>query len=280
MTWHQKLQRLWCHHCGYQLAKPKKCPDCGATESLIYQGQGTERVEEYLGEVFSCIPIIRIDRDSTRRKGSLEEALHQVNDAGACILVGTQMLAKGHDFPRVTLVGILNADQGLLNPDFRSPERTAQLLLQVSGRAGRAEKPGKVLIQTRHPHNPLLEMLLRKGYEAFSREELQQRQQAQLPPFAHQVLIRAEGTDSKQVQQFLQDAISLSPQLLPHIELWGPTPALIERKAGYYRWHLLLQTGDRSVLHQRLKEWLKWLRQQPQARRIRWTVDVDPVEII
>ncbi|MBG7602907.1 MAG: primosomal protein N' [Gammaproteobacteria bacterium] len=280
MTWHQKLQRLWCHHCGCQHAKPERCPDCGARESLIYQGQGTERVEEYLGEVFPDIPVIRIDRDSTRRKGSLEKALHQVNDSGACIMVGTQMLAKGHDFPRVTLVGILNADQGLLNPDFRSPERTAQLLVQVSGRAGRAEKPGKVLIQTRHPHNPLLKTLLHKGYEAFSREELAQRQHAQLPPFAHQALIRAEGTDSKQVQQFLQFAISRSPQLLPHIELWGPTPALIERKAGYYRWHLLLQTGNRQVLHQQLKEWLKWLRQQPQARRIRWSVDVDPVEIL
>ncbi len=280
MTWHQKLQRLWCHHCGYQLAKPERCPDCGAKESLIYQGQGTERVEEYLDEVFSPIPVIRIDRDSTRRKGSLEKALHQVNDSGACILVGTQMLAKGHDFPRVTLVGILNADQGLLNPDFRAPERTAQLLLQVSGRAGRAEKPGKVLIQTRHPHNPLLKTLLHKGYEAFSREELQQRQHAQLPPFAHQVLIRAEGTDSKQVQQFLQFSISRAPQLLPHIELWGPTPALIERKAGHYRWHLLLQTDNRRVLHQQLKEWLKWLRQQPQARRIKWSVDVDPVEIL
>ncbi len=280
MTWHQKLQRLWCHHCGYQHAKPERCPDCGATESMIYQGQGTERVEEYLNEVFPSIPVIRIDRDSTRRKGSLEKALCQVNDSSACILVGTQMLAKGHDFPRVTLVGILNADQGLLNPDFRAPERTAQLLLQVSGRAGRAEKPGKVLIQTRHPHDPLLETLLHKGYEAFSREELTQRQHAQLPPFAHQVLIRAQGTDSKQVQQFLQFAMTQAPQLLPHIELWGPTPALIERKAGYYRWHLLLQTGNRRVLHQQLNKWLAWLRQQPQARRIRWTVDVDPVEIL
>ena len=280
MTWHQKLNRLWCHHCGCQHAKPERCPDCGARESMIYQGQGTERVEEYLSEVFPSIPVIRIDRDSTRRKGSLEKALQQVNDSGACILVGTQMLAKGHDFPRVTLVGILNADQGLLNPDFRSPERTAQLLLQVSGRAGRAEKPGKVLIQTRHPHDPLLETLLHKGYEAFSREELAQRQHAQLPPFAHQVLIRAQGTDSKQVQQFLQFAMTQAPQLLPHIELWGPTPALIERKAGYYRWHLLLQTDNRRVLHQQLKEWLAWLRQQPQARRIRWTVDVDPVEIL
>jgi primosomal protein N' (replication factor Y) len=280
MTWHQKLQRLWCHHCGSQHVKPEKCPDCGATESLIYQGQGTERVEEYLSEVFPSTPVIRIDRDSTRRKGSLEKALHQVNQNDACIMVGTQMLAKGHDFPRVTLVGILNADQGLLNPDFRSPERTAQLLLQVSGRAGRAEKPGRVLIQTRHPHNPLLKTLLHKGYEAFSRDELEQRQHAQLPPFAHQALIRAEGTDSKQVQEFLQFAISRSPQLLPHIELWGPTPALIERKAGYFRWHLLLQTNNRQLLHQRLDAWLEWLRQQPQARRIRWSVDVDPVEIL
>lgn len=280
MTWHQKLQRLWCHHCGSQHPKPERCPDCGATESLVYQGQGTERVEEYLDEVFSAIPVIRIDRDSTRRKGSLEKALSQIKDAGACILVGTQMLAKGHDFPRVTLVGVLNADQGLLNPDFRSPERTAQLLLQVSGRAGRAEKPGKVLIQTRHPRNPLLETLLHRGYEAFSREELEQRQNAGLPPYAHQALIRAEGADSKQVQQFLQHAISVSPQLLPGIELWGPAPALIERKAGSFRWHLLLQSSSRQVLHQQLNAWLDWLRQQPLARRIRWSVDVDPVEIL
>lgn len=280
MTWHQKLQRLWCHHCGCQYKKPERCPDCGATESLIYQGQGTERVEEYLGEVFPTIPVIRIDRDSTRRKGSLDTALRQINDAGACILVGTQMLAKGHDFPSVTLVGILNADQGLLNPDFRSPERTAQLLLQVSGRAGRAEKPGKVLIQTRHPHNPLLETLLHKGYEAFSREELAQRQLARLPPFAHQVLIRAEGNNSQQVQQFLQHAISVSPQFLAGIELWGPAPALIERKAGSYRWHLLLKADHRSALHRQLEAWLKWLRRQPQAHRIRWSVDVDPVETL
>ncbi|MEN8214092.1 MAG: primosomal protein N' [Pseudomonadota bacterium] len=280
MTWHEKLQRLWCHHCGEQLQKPERCPDCGATGSMIYQGQGTERLEEYLCDIFPEVPVIRIDRDSTRRKGSLEKHLQQVKATGACILVGTQMLAKGHDFPRVTLVGILDADQGLLNPDFRSPERTAQLLLQVSGRAGRAEKPGKVLIQTRHPHNPLLQTLLHRGYEAFSREELKQRRDARLPPFAHQALIRAEGSDSKQVQQFLQSAIKTSPQLLPGIELWGPAPALIERKAGVFRWHLLLQTGNRSVLQQQLKQWLQWLRQQPQARRFRWSVDVDPLEIL
>lgn len=280
MTWHQQLQRLWCHHCGMQLRKPHSCPDCGAKESLIHQGQGTERVEEYLGELFADTPVIRIDRDSTRRKGSLEQILERVQDGGSGILIGTQMLAKGHHFPNVTLVGILNADQGLLNPDFRSPERTAQLLLQVAGRAGRAEKAGRVLIQTRHPHNPLLLRLLHGGYEAFSQEELQQRHHAQLPPFAHQALIRAEGNDSHKVKGFLQLAMSQSSELLPGIEIWGPAPALMERKAGLFRWHLLLQAHSRAELQHHLAGWLQWLRQQPQARRIKWSLDIDPVEIL
>jgi primosomal protein N' (replication factor Y) (superfamily II helicase) len=280
MTWHQQLQRLWCHHCGAQLRKPHSCPDCNAKKSLIHQGQGTERVEEYLGELFAGTPVIRVDRDSTRRKGSLQQILERVQESGSGILIGTQMLAKGHHFPNVTLVGILNADQGLLNPDFRAPERTAQLLLQVAGRAGRAAKAGRVLIQTRHPHNPLLQRLLQEDYEAFSREELQQRRDAQLPPFAHQALLRAEGSDSQRVKGFMQFAMSQSRVLLPGIELWGPAPALMERKAGVFRWHLLLQADSRAELQRHLAGWLQWLRQQPQARRIKWTLDIDPVEIL
>ena len=249
MTWHREAARLWCHHCGHQQPRPAKCPECGAEETLIFLGQGTERLEETITEIFPEVPVIRIDRDSTRRKGSLDRSLNRIHESDAAILVGTQMLAKGHDLPNVTLVGVLNADHGLLNPDFRAPERTAQLLTQVAGRAGRADKPGRVLIQTRHPDNPLLQTLITKGYEAFAREELNLRQQAGFPPFSHQVLIRAEGLDAAGVENFMLEAREVALKEMRNVEVYGPLPALVERKAGHYRRHLLLQSVDRSSLH-------------------------------
>ena len=280
MTWHRQAARLWCHHCGYQLPKPAKCPGCGADESLIFLGQGTERLEETISEIFPDVPIIRIDRDSTRRKGSLDRSLDRVHSSDAAILVGTQMLAKGHDLPNVTLVGILNADHGLLNPDFRAPERTAQLLVQVSGRAGRADKPGRVLIQTRHPDNPLLQTLIRKGYGAFAREELDLRQQAGFPPFSHQVLLRAEGLDAAMVEDFMQQARDFASREMENVEIHGPLPALVERKAGHYRWHLLLQSVDRAGLHRQLDSLLAWLIDRKQGRKLRWSLDSDPQEVL
>ena len=280
MTWHRQAARLWCHHCGYQQPKPAKCPECGAEESLIFLGQGTERLEETIAEIFPHVPIIRIDRDSTRRKGSLDRSLDRVHSSDAAILVGTQMLAKGHDLPNVTLVGILNADHGLLNPDFRAPERTAQLLVQVSGRAGRADKPGRVLIQTRHPDNPLLQTLIRKGYGAFAREELALRQEAGFPPFSHQVLLRAEGLDAAMVEDFMQQARDFASGEMENVEIHGPLPALVERKAGHYRWHLLLQSVDRSSLHRQLDSLLAWLIDRKQGRKLRWSLDSDPQEVL
>ena len=280
MTWHRQAARLWCHHCGYQLPKPAKCPGCGADESLIFLGQGTARLEETISEIFPDVPIIRIDRDSTRRKGSLDRSLDRVPSSDAAILVGTQMLAKGHDLPNVTLVGILNADHGLLNPDFRAPERTAQLLVQVSGRAGRADKPGRVLIQTRHPDNPLLQTLIRKGYGAFAREELDLRQQAGFPPFSHQVLLRAEGLDAAMVEDFMQQARDFASREMENVEIHGPLPALVERKAGHYRWHLLLQSVDRAGLHRQLDSLLAWLIDRKQGRKLRWSLDSDPQEVL
>jgi primosomal protein N' (replication factor Y) len=280
MTWHRQAARLWCHHCGYQQPKPARCPECGAEESLIFLGQGTERLEETIAEIFPHVPIIRIDRDSTRRKGSLDRSLDRVHSSDAAILVGTQMLAKGHDLPNVTLVGILNADHGLLNPDFRAPERTAQLLVQVSGRAGRADKPGRVLIQTRHPDNPLLQTLIRKGYGAFAREELALRQEAGFPPFSHQVLLRAEGLDAAMVEDFMQQARDFASGEMENVEIHGPLPALVERKAGHYRWHLLLQSVDRSSLHRQLDSLLAWLIDRKQGRKLRWSLDSDPQEVL
>ncbi|MEJ2308522.1 MAG: primosomal protein N' [Gammaproteobacteria bacterium] len=280
MTWHQQAARLWCHHCGHQQPRPATCPGCGAADSLIHLGQGTERLEETIGEIFPHVPVIRIDRDSTRRKGSLDRSLARVRDSDAAILVGTQMLAKGHDLPKVTLVGILNADHGLLNPDFRAPERTAQLLIQVSGRAGRADKPGRVLIQTRHPDNPLLQRLIREGYEAFAREELALRREAGFPPFSHQVLLRAESMEMSRVEQFMQQASERARREMPGIEIHGPLPALLERKAGHYRWHLLFQSHDRSGLHREMDRLLAWLLAQKAGRKLRWSLDSDPQEIL
>ena len=280
MTWHREAARLWCHHCGHQQPRPVKCPQCGGEETLILLGQGTERLEETITEIFPEIPVIRIDRDSTRRKGSLNRSLDRIHESNAAILVGTQMLAKGHDLPNVTLVGVLNADHGLLNPDFRAPERTAQLLTQVSGRAGRAEKPGRVLIQTRHPDNPLLQTLIKQGYEAFAREELNLRQQAGFPPFSHQVLIRAEGLDAAGVERFMLEAREVALKEMRNLEVYGPLPALVERKAGHYRWHLLLQSVDRAGLHRQLDALLAWLIDRKQGRKVRWSLDSDPQEVL
>lgn len=280
MTWHQQAARLWCHHCGHQQQKPLKCPDCGAKESLILLGHGTERLEETIADIFPEVPVIRIDRDSTRRKGSLDRSLERVHDSEAAILVGTQMLAKGHDLPRVTLVGILNADHGLMNPDFRAPERTAQLLLQVSGRAGRADKPGRVLIQTRHPDNPLLQTLIRKGYEAFAMDELALRRQAGFPPYSHQVLLRAESMDASRVESFMQETRSYAGREMQGIEIHGPLPALLERKAGHYRWHLILQSQERARLHREVDRLLGWLQSQKAGRKLRWSLDTDPQEVL
>ena len=280
MTWHREAARLWCHHCGHQQPRPAKCPECGAEETLIFLGQGTERLEETITEIFPEVPVIRIDRDSTRRKGSLDRSLNRIHESDAAILVGTQMLAKGHDLPNVTLVGVLNADHGLLNPDFRAPERTAQLLTQVAGRAGRADKPGRVLIQTRHPDNPLLQTLITKGYEAFAREELNLRQQAGFPPFSHQVLIRAEGLDAAGVENFMLEAREVALKEMRNVEVYGPLPALVERKAGHYRWHLLLQSVDRSGLHRQLDGLLAWLIDRKQGRKMRWSLDSDPQEVL
>jgi primosomal protein N' (replication factor Y) len=190
------------------------------------------------------------------------------------------MLAKGHHFPNVTLVGILDVDQGLFGADYRAAERMAQLVTQVAGRAGRAEKPGRVIIQTRHPDHPLLQTLIHRGYDSFAREALRERQSAVLPPFSHQALIRAEAPDEGLPKQFLEQAYDLAQGRAGRgVELWGPVPAPMERRAGRYRAHLLLQAPGRAELQQLLRGWLPEVRKLKLARRVRWSVDVDPQEM-
>lgn len=278
LTWHQQANRLWCHHCGFQRGPFHSCPECEA-DDLRTLGQGTERLEETLARVFPDTSLVRVDRDATRRKGSLESILDAAESGAASLLVGTQMLAKGHHFPGVTLVGVLDADAGLFGVDFRAPERTAQLLYQVAGRAGRAVNPGRVLIQTRHPDHPLMQCLVQRGYDAFARAALEERRDAHLPPYSHQVLLRAESSASEPPRAFLSELAARLSAKVSGVEAWGPVPAPMERRAGHYRAHLLLQADDRRLLQNSLDDLLADISSVPGAKRIRWSVDVDPADL-
>jgi len=278
MTIHFKRHRLICHHCGAIRAIDKACPACGSID-LRALGQGTERIEQVLQRDFPEVGIARIDRDSVSRRGRLEALLADIHSGRRRILIGTQMLAKGHHFPDVTLVGIVDADQGLFGVDFRSNERMAQLILQVAGRAGRADKPGQVAIQTHHPDHPLLQILVNQGYAAFAAAALAERQAAALPPFTFQALLRADAKEPHLPQAFLQTAQELGVALAGGVELWGPVPAPMERRAGRFRAQLLVQAEQRQTLHGFLDRWVAQLEEMKEGRQVRWSLDVDPQDL-
>jgi len=278
MTVHRRRGELRCHHCGSQRPVDRFCPACGSSE-LLGIGEGTERVEQALGEHFAGQTVLRIDRDTTRRKGALENALDAAQSGQARILLGTQMLAKGHHFPGVTLVAILDADQGLFSTDFRASERMAQMIIQVAGRAGRSDKPGEVLIQTHHPDHPLLLQLVAEGYPAFATAALQERREAMLPPYASMALLRAEAAAAQHPRTFLEEACALAESLREDsVQLWGPVTAPMERRAGRYRAQLLVQTAERAALQRLLSAWVPRLDSLKAARRVRWSIDVDPLD--
>jgi len=277
-TLHRDPVRLHCHHCGSERPPPRACPDCASTD-LRPLGVGTERLEEALAQLFPGTPVYRIDRDSTRRKGSLQALIGQIHAGGPALLVGTQMLAKGHHFPNVTLVVIPDCDSGLFSADFRGSERLAQLLVQVAGRAGRAERAGEVLLQTHQPDHPLLRTLLEQGYLACARELLGERRLLGLPPSGYLALLRAEATRPELPAAFLQQAAMTVIQGGFPVQAWGPVPAPLARKAGMSRAHLLLKSDDRRALHGLLDVLVPWLDQLPEARQVRWSVDVDPQEL-
>ncbi len=278
MTYHMKYQRLHCHHCNAQRPVPERCDHCGSDE-IIAVGSGTERIEQFLQRHFPQIAVNRIDRDTTRNKGSLQEKLRQAHSGESGILVGTQMLAKGHDFPGVTLVGVLDTDQSLYSSDFRAGEHLAQLIIQVSGRAGRAEKTGEVLIQTHHPEHPLLQTLLHQGYEFFARNTLAERKSAALPPEQHLIIIRSESTTVDTARHFLGEVASvLAVQKKTAVEIFGPLPAPMERRAGRYRYQLMLQARHRKPLHQILHNSLGQITKLKSANKVRWSIDVDPYD--
>ena len=283
MTVHQRSGVLRCHHCGYDERLPLRCPKCAHVD-LRPVGAGTERAEERLKVLFPDFPVLRVDRDSTSRKDAMHNLFTTIQRGQPSILVGTQMLAKGHHFPRVTLVAILDADGGLFSGDFRASERMAQLIVQVAGRAGRAEEPGKVIVQTHLAEHPLLVQLTEEGYFAFAEQALSERRGAGLPPFAHLALLRAEAHKPGQAEGFLDEACSAAERLLAEqggqgIELLGPVPAPMERRAGRFRAQLLLQASARAPLHRLISAWLLELEQMPSGRQVRWSLDVDPVDL-
>ncbi|MFO1351262.1 MAG: primosomal protein N' [Gammaproteobacteria bacterium] len=279
LTLHLRRRQLICHHCGLEQPLPSACPECGSVD-LRALGQGTERIERALKEVFPALGIARIDRDSTRRKGSLQSLLDDIHEGTRRILIGTQMLAKGHHFPNVTLVAIVDADQGLFGADFRASERMAQLIIQVAGRAGRADKPGTVLIQTHHPGHPLLQTLTQQGYGAFAAETLRERQETVLPPFAFQALLRADATEPEPPHAFLREALALGADIAEQVELLGPIPAPMEKRAGRYRAQLLAQAEQRQMLHPFLDAWLERITGLKSSRKVRWSLDVDPLDML
>jgi len=274
-TLHQKQQLLICHHCGSQKRVPRQCPSCGSIR-IAPIGQGTEQLEQRIGELFPDASLVRIDRDSTRKKGELTKLLQEISDKKHQLLIGTQMIAKGHHFPDVTLVAVLDGDGALFSFDFRASEQMAQLLIQVAGRAGRANKPGKVLVQTNYPDHPLLQDLVHNGYQHFAKQSLIERQQAHLPPFSFQALIRAEANYPSYPEKFLR---ALTTQSLAHCEFAGPVPAAMEKKAGKFRYHLIIQAKSRKHLHLAILQLLSQVSENEWQKKVRWSLDIDPIDL-
>ena len=275
-TYHQYQRILRCHHCGAQKTVPMQCGHCGSTH-LVTTGLGTEQLEETLKARFPQYNIARIDRDSTARKGKLEGYLEDIQQGKSQILIGTQMLAKGHHFPNVTLVALVNVDNALFSLDFRAEERLAQLYVQVAGRSGRAEKQGEVVLQTHYPDHPLLTTLLEKGYQAFAEETLKLRHNMGLPPFSFQALFKAQCRHSEEAENALSQLASFFyEQKIEGLQVLGPIPAPFSKKAGQYRWQLLLQHASRKQLQTALSRYSPELIKSSQVRLI---LDVDPLDL-
>ncbi|HBO39460.1 MAG TPA: primosomal protein N' [Pasteurellaceae bacterium] len=280
-TYHQQQHVLRCHHCASQKPVSMQCEHCGSTH-LMTTGLGTEQLEQTLQQHFPQYGITRIDRDSTTRKGKLERCLADIQQGKSQILIGTQMLAKGHHFPDVTLVALINVDGALFSLDFRAEERLAQLYIQVSGRAGRAEKQGEVVLQTHYPEHPLLECLLREGYSAFARQALSLRRTMGLPPFSAQALFKAQSRHSKEAEQLLEKIADYFRQWVvannvEGLQILGAMPAPFSKKAGQFRWQLLLQHSSRAVLQQALTQF--HLEQPIKSSQVRLNLDVDPQDM-
>jgi primosomal protein N' (replication factor Y) len=278
MTLHRRAAQLRCHHCGARSAVPALCESC--SQPLHAVGQGTERVEETLARLFPAAPLARLDRDAAGARGAMQAVLDRVHRGEARILVGTQMLTKGHHFPDVTLVVILDADQGLFASDFRATERLAQTITQVAGRAGRAARPGEVIVQTSFPEHPLLTRLIAEGYEDFAAVALEERRAANWPPYSRLALLRAEAKDRNALEGYLREAAACAHALNDRtVRVLGPAAALMARRADHFRAHLLVESPSRAPLQRFLALWLAQLEPLAGPRGLRWSIDVDPLEV-
>jgi primosomal protein N' (replication factor Y) len=276
LTVHRSRSELACHHCGAVAPLPRQCPRCGFAVKPV--GQGTERVEETLQALFPDQPLLRLDRDTASRPEQLQQILQRLHSGEARILVGTQMVTKGHHFPGMMLAVVLNADQGLFSTDYRAPERLAQTIVQVAGRAGRERDRGEVLIQTEYPEHPLLQSLLTEGYEGFAAAALAERQAARWPPFGRLALLRASSTRHESAVHFLRSARAQAPEDAS-VGVLGPVDAAMARRAGRYYAQLLLESSERGALHRFIDAWLPQVETLARAARVRYALDVDPLEI-
>jgi len=274
---HRKTNRLKCHHCGHDQNLIIRCPNCDGM-NLRPLGSGTQKIEEVLNGLFPEASILRVDKDTTRSKKSLTLLHDRMNKREIDILVGTQMLAKGHDFPFLTLVGVLDADNALYSPDYRAPEKLFSQLMQVSGRAGRSNIKGEVLIQTAFPNNPVFEGVKKHNYEIFARTLLQERQQMSLPPYSFSAILRVESKKINYGEQFVNSAAKFAESLSNKVVIYDPVRPSIERLKGYERFQLFIQADTRKDLQTLLREWVAYLRQCALASRVKWSIDVDPIE--
>jgi len=255
---------------------PSNCEACHHSE-LVTAGTGTEQVEQGLSSLFPGVKQVRIDSDTVRGKDKLHQTLDAINRQEYQLLVGTQILSKGHHFPHVTLVAVLDCDGALFSADFRAPEKLAQLVTQLAGRAGRASKPGEMWLQTLNPHHPLLQDLVHNGYGHFARHALMERKAAGLPPFKSQFVIRAEASDSSLAYHFLRECKQVFNQQHA-VEINGPFPCLIEKRQGRFRFMLVCSHEKRAPLHNALRLALPFLQALPQAMKVRWSIDIDPTD--
>jgi primosomal protein N' (replication factor Y) len=274
---HLSQKRLKCHHCGHEQKIPLQCPSCGNAD-LSPVGQATQRLEQTLAKIFPMAKIARVDRDSVRNKDTLTTLLTKVQNKEIDILVGTQMLAKGHDFPSLTLVGVIDTDTALFSPDFRAAERLFSQLMQVAGRAGRADLAGEVLIQTTFPQHTLFQALRSQDYAAYANELLEERILMQLPPSRYFALLKAEASDFNLVNLFLNIAANAARNLSNELTIYDPVRPQMERLKGMERGHLLMQAESRQALQRLLNHWMPFLRAEKSNDKIRWALDIDPLE--
>ena len=278
LVYHRGINRLKCHHCGLEKSPESSCPSCSSQELKIL-GYGTERLEENLESFFPGIEVIRIDRDTTRKKKAFSAHLKKINSGMPCIIVGTQMLAKGHDFSNLAFVGILDVDVGLMSADFRATEHLAQLLVQVSGRCGRDKYKGEVNIQTRYPNHPIFKYIKDSQYVEYAKTLLSERKETKLPPFAHQALICANAKNKNLAENFLTEVAQLINNIeIESVEIWGPVPAVIERRSNYYYFNLYLQLQDRGQLRRLIQTFYQHIESIKVSSSVRWFVDIDPIE--